>query len=69
MLPRFTYLKIGLAALLVFAGMKILLNEIWKMPVAVSLAIIVGILAVSIGASWWKTRDTGVSSGGSEAAP
>jgi tellurite resistance protein TerC len=61
LLPRFAYLKLGLAALLVFAGVKILLSEFWKMPVAVSLAVIVGILAVSIVASWWRTR--GVSAG------
>jgi tellurite resistance protein TerC len=57
-LPRFVYLKLGLAALLIFAGGKILLAEVWKMPVALSIAIIVGILAVSIGASLWATRGT-----------
>ena len=56
MLPRFAYLKLGLAALLVFAGGKILLSEVWKMPVALSIAIIVGILGLSIGASLWATR-------------
>jgi len=56
MLPRFAYLKIGLAALLVFAGGKILLSAVWKMPVWLSIAIILGILGVSIGASLWATR-------------
>ena len=55
-LPRFAYLKLGLAALLVFAGVKILVSEWWKMPVGVSIAIIVGILGVSIAASLWATR-------------
>jgi len=44
--------------LLVFAGGKIMLSDIWKMPVPVTLAVIIGILAMSIGASWWKTRTT-----------
>jgi tellurite resistance protein TerC len=56
MIGRFVYLKQGLAALLVFAGAKILLADIYKMPVAVSLGVIVAILAVSIGASLWATR-------------
>jgi tellurite resistance protein TerC len=56
LLPRFAYLKLGLAALLVFAGVKILVSEWWKMPVPLSIAIIVGILGVSIGASLWATR-------------
>jgi tellurite resistance protein TerC len=56
MIGRFVYLKQGLAALLVFAGAKILLADIYKMPVAVSLGVIVAILAVSVGASLWATR-------------
>jgi tellurite resistance protein TerC len=56
MLDRFTYLKAGLAALLVFAGVKILLTDIYKMPVWLSLGIIVAILAVSVGASLWANR-------------
>jgi tellurite resistance protein TerC len=56
LIDRFIYLKQGLAALLVFAGAKILVSDIYKMPVAVSLGVIVAILAVSIGASLWATR-------------
>ncbi len=56
MLPRFAYLKVGLAALLVFAGGKIMLSAVWKMPVWLSIAIILGILGVSIGTSLWATR-------------
>lgn len=55
-LPRFAYLKLGLAALLVFAGAKILVSEFWKMPVALSIAVIVTILGISIAASLWATR-------------
>jgi tellurite resistance protein TerC len=59
MLGRFVYLKQGLAALLVFAGAKILVSDIYKMPVAISVGVIVAILAVSIGASLWATRRSG----------
>ena len=64
LLPRFAYLKLGLAALLIFAGAKILVSEWWKMPVWLSIGIIVSILAVSIGASLWATRS--VSQGSAE---
>jgi tellurite resistance protein TerC len=63
-LHRFAYLKQGLAALLLFAGFKILIAEFWKMPVVVSLAVIVGILAVSIGASLIATRRSEAGAGG-----
>jgi len=63
MIGRFVYLKQGLAALLVFAGVKILVADVYKMPVALSLGVIVAILAVSVGASLWATRR---STGGDE---
>ena len=55
-IDRFVYLKQGLAALLVFAGLKILVSGVWKMPVVLSLAVIVGILAIAIGASVVASR-------------
>ena len=52
LLDRFVYLKTGLAALLVFAGAKILGGLVnVDIPIALSLGVIVGILAVAIGAS------------------
>ena len=56
MIDRFVYLKQGLAALLVFAGVKILVSELYPMPVFVSLGVIVLILTISIVASWLVTR-------------
>ena len=56
MLHRFKYLKLGLAALLAFAGVKILLSGVFKMPVIVSLTVILAILTVSIVASLLATR-------------
>ncbi len=48
---KFRYLKPGLSALLIFAGLKILLSDIVPIPIPLSLVIIVGILGVAIGAS------------------
>ena len=48
---RFRYLKAGLAALLVFAGIKILIADLVEIPIGPSLAVIVGILVVAMVAS------------------
>ncbi len=56
LMNRFVYLKQGLAALLVFAGVKILPADVVKVPIPLALGVILGILAVSIGASLWATR-------------
>lgn len=53
---RFRYLKPGLAALLVFAGSKILLADVLPISIPVSLAIIVAILAAAIGGSLLSER-------------
>jgi len=53
---RFRYLKPGLAALLIFAGIKILISDVVHLPIALSLAIIVGILGTAIGASLLADR-------------
>jgi tellurite resistance protein TerC len=55
-IDRFVYLKTGLAALLVVAGAKILLADVLKLPVWATLALIVGVLVVSIAASLRATR-------------
>jgi tellurite resistance protein TerC len=45
---RFHLLNYGLAVILVFIGAKMLLLDIYKIPVGVSLAVVVGILAVTM---------------------
>lgn len=58
-LGAFCYLKYGLAAILSFVGIKMLLpifDESLHVPVEISLVVIVAILAVAIGASLLKTR-------------
>jgi tellurite resistance protein TerC len=48
LLDRFVYLKVGLAALLVFAGVKILVSGFYHIPIAVSLLVILLILGTAI---------------------
>ena len=48
---KFHYLKLGLSAVLVFVGAKMLLTDIYKIPVSLSLVVIALLLAASIAAS------------------
>ena len=52
---RFHYLRMGLAALLTFVGMKMLLHDIFKISTNISLLIIASILVVSVIASQLRT--------------
>ena len=58
LMNRFVYLKVGLAGILVFVGAKMLLLDVVKVPIAVSLAVIAAILALSVMASFRATRTT-----------
>ena len=51
MADRFSLLKYGLAIVLMFIGVKMLLIDIYKIPVGFSLAVV----AVIIGASVWAS--------------
>lgn len=51
---RFRHLKLGLAAVLVFVGIKMSIVELYKIPPLVSLAVVFGILASSVAASLSK---------------
>ncbi|MFO0613437.1 MAG: TerC family protein [Polyangiaceae bacterium] len=48
---KFVYLKVGLSAVLVFVGAKMLLMDVYKVPIAASLGVIAAILGVSMLAS------------------
>ena len=48
MASRFSLLKYGLALVLMFIGVKMLLLDIYKIPVAVSLAVVALIIVVSV---------------------
>lgn len=60
---RFRYLKPGLAALLVFAGIKILIAEWVTIPIPASLGIIVAILSIAVGASLAADRRAAAAAG------
>lgn len=47
-ITKFVYLKVGLSFVLIFVGAKMLMMDLYKMPVALSLAVIAGILGLSI---------------------
>ncbi len=51
-IDRFQYLKIGLSVVLVFVGVKMLLADLYKIPIAASLGIIVLVLGASVAASF-----------------
>jgi tellurite resistance protein TerC len=68
MMHRFVYLKIGLGAILIFAGVKMFLSETaYKVDVWTSLSLIGVVLIASIVASLFATRKT--SAGGGHGAP
>ena len=53
---KFYYLKLGLSAVLVFVGTKMVLVDLYKIPVGASLGVIASILAISVIASLWRVQ-------------
>ena len=53
---RLSYLKIGLAAVLALVGIKMLISDLYKVPIAVSLGAISAILAAAVTGSLWNAR-------------
>ena len=56
MANRFSLLKYGLAAVLVFIGLKMILIDIYKIPVGFSLAVVATFIGISIGLSLRKEK-------------
>lgn len=56
-MDKFYYLKLGLSAVLAFVGAKMVLVDVYKIPVAVSLAVIAIILTVAVVASLIRARN------------
>ena len=56
---RFQYLQQGLAVILAFVGVKMIIAEWYHIPTPLSLAVIATVLAVSIGVSWFVDRGEG----------
>ncbi len=55
MADRFELLKYGLAIILMFIGIKLLIMEFYKIPILLSLGFVIGVLVISIIASIKKT--------------
>lgn len=55
-MPMFRYLGFGLGTILAFVGLKMLLHDVLKIPVWVSLTVIAVVLAGSLGYSVWEAR-------------
>jgi tellurite resistance protein TerC len=56
LVEKFRYLKVGLAAVLLFVGAKMLLIDVYKVDPLLSLAIVASLLAASVVASLLVTR-------------
>src|SRR5213596_1303176 len=63
LMDRFIYLRTGLACVLAFVGIKMIIADFYPLPRALSLGIIVLILAVTIAISMAKTKNDGAAEG------
>jgi tellurite resistance protein TerC len=50
-LDKFHYLKVGLSVVLVFVGVKMVISDLYHIPVALSLGVVAGVLTLSVVAS------------------
>jgi tellurite resistance protein TerC len=55
MMEKFYYLKSGLAAILLFIGIKMIISEYYEIPITMSLAVIFGTLGIAITLSLLRT--------------
>ncbi len=55
-MDKFYYLKLGLSAILTFVGTKMVIVDFYKIPVVVSLSVVVAILIVSVIASLIRSK-------------
>ena len=55
-MDKFQYLKLGLSAVLTFIGIKMVIVDLYHIPVGLSLAIVASILTIAVLASLWKAR-------------
>ena len=56
LMHRFVYLKLGLAFVLIWVGIKMLLLDVYKIPTTVSLGVVALIIAISVVTSLRATR-------------
>ena len=63
-MDNFRYLNVGLATVLTFVGVKMILSETYEIPSLIALAVVGGILGTSIAASLLAShRERGIASG------
>lgn len=55
-IDKFYYLKLGLAVVLTFVGIKMVIVDIYKIPTPLSLAVVAGVLAIAVLASWLRSQ-------------
>ena len=67
-ITKFVYLKVGLSFVLVFVGAKMLLMDVYKLPILASLGVIAAIIAGSVLASLLKPSPTDKSPSDAEPA-
>jgi tellurite resistance protein TerC len=63
---RFSLLKYGLAIVLVFVGVKMLLIDVYKIPVALSLAFIALVIGAAAWLSWRRETRGGPAGGATQ---
>lgn len=56
MVDRFRYLKYGLAIVLTFVGLKLVLLDVVHVPALLSLGVVVGVLGGAVGLSWFRSQ-------------
>jgi tellurite resistance protein TerC len=55
-MDQFQYLKLGLSVVLTFIGVKMVIVDLYHIPVGASLAVVASVLIISVIASLWKTK-------------
>jgi tellurite resistance protein TerC len=58
-IDKFHYLRLGLALVLVFVGMKMVLMDFYKIPIAISLAVVAAVIGASIVLSLLRPKFAG----------
>ncbi|MCI0708380.1 MAG: TerC family protein [Ignavibacteriae bacterium] len=53
MMNLFRFLKLGLSIVLSFVGVKMLVSELYPIPIGIALGVVAGVLALSVVASIW----------------
>ncbi len=53
---KFHYLQLALSVILTFVGVKMLIAHFYKIPIFVSLSVVIGLIGAGLLASWVRTR-------------